>query len=292
MSRSAVAESPQNLCHCIHDSIKPRSDSVNQQFNYLISHLQITFSWLPVWSAAWFFFFPPLCAVELDFYLPAAYIPWRKRKLIHEVPICIKCRNICHKILVGGLKHQEIVPLIICLNTIEFCFCQQELWARVFEEAEKREFAQRRHILTVTWNEWSVTWRRLTQTLSNELCPRISKCPVPSDTRFFCKDRSYKGMRWFNQHPAVAYNTQQLFFVRLQAMNDPCTRANIRKCSLCSAGLSFGFGLGNQIKNPEEKLSLSQIRKNFILILCVYIMHDYNHKYQVERPIHSYRIHK
>lgn len=69
-------------------------------------------------------FFFSLCAVELDFYFPAAYIPWRKRKLIHEVPICIKCRNICHKILVGGLKHQEILPLIICFNTIEFCFCQ------------------------------------------------------------------------------------------------------------------------------------------------------------------------
>lgn len=70
-------------------------------------------------------------------------------------------------------------------------------------------------------------------------------------------------------------------------MNDPCSRANIRKGSLCSAGLNFGFGLGNQIKNLEEKLSVSQIRKNFILFLCVYIMHDYNHKYQVEQPIHS-----
>lgn len=74
-----------------------------------------------------FFFLFSLCAVELDFYFPAAYIPWRKRKLIHEVPICIKCRNICHKILVGGLKNQDTVPPIICLNTMEFCFCQQEL---------------------------------------------------------------------------------------------------------------------------------------------------------------------
>lgn len=79
-----------------------------------ISHLQLVFSQLPVWSVAWFFFFPSLCAVELDFYFPAAYIPRRKGKLIHEVPICIKHRNICHKILVGGLKHQEILPLIIC----------------------------------------------------------------------------------------------------------------------------------------------------------------------------------
>ena len=78
-----------------------------------ISHLRLAFSRLPSWSVAWFLFFP-LRAVELDFYFPAAYIPRRKGKLIHEVPICIKHRNICHKILVSGWKHQEILPLIVC----------------------------------------------------------------------------------------------------------------------------------------------------------------------------------
>lgn len=286
-------QSPQNLYYRIHDFIKPRSDPEKQQFNYLISHLQIAFSRLPAWSAAWgcFFFPSPLCAVELDFYFPAAYIPWRKRKPIHEVPICIKYRNICHRILVGGLKHQEIVPLIICLNTIEFCFCQRELWARVFEEAEKREFAQRKH--SYYYSKRVIGYVTPSHTNTQEWAlPRISTCPVPSDSRFFCKYRSYKGMWWFNQHPVVVYNTQQHFFVKPHAMNDPRSRDNIRKCSLYSAGLSFGFGLENQIKNLEEKLSVSQIRKNFILFLCVYIIHDYNHKYQVKQTVHSYRTHK
>lgn len=113
-----------------------------------------------------FFFFPLLCAVELDFCFPAAYIPWRKRKLIHEVPICIKCRNICHKILVGGLKHQEIVPLIICLNTIEFCFCQQELSEGVWGGREKRVCSEKTY--SYYYLKWVIAYMTPSHTNTQE----------------------------------------------------------------------------------------------------------------------------
>lgn len=54
-------------------------------------------------------------------------------------------------------------------------------------------------------------------------------------------------------------------------MNDPCSKANIRKCSICSAGLSFGFGLGNQIKKSQGKIiCLSDEEKFHSVSVCIY----------------------
>lgn len=53
----------------------------------------------------------------------------------------------------------------------------------------------------------------------------------------------------------------------------------------------FWFQFRESKKKFKEDLSVSQIRKIFILFLYVCIMHVYSHKYQVKQPIRSYRTH-
>lgn len=95
-----------------------RGDPRSQQYSHLTARVPLACSRLPVWSVAFalfFFFLSPSCPSELDSYFPATCIPQRKGKLIHEVPICIKHRNICHGLPVRGASiRSETLRLVVC----------------------------------------------------------------------------------------------------------------------------------------------------------------------------------
>lgn len=118
--------------------------------------------------------------------------------------------------------------------------------------------------------------------------PRSANAPFHLKS-VLCTYRSFKGTRWFNRRPAVAYNA--FFRLNFPQWMIRGSRANIGKCSICSAGLSFDFGLGNQIKKSQGRLICVLDQENFHSV-STYIRHVSNHKYQVEQPICLYRIRK
>lgn len=162
---------------------------------------------------------------------------------------------------------------------------------RVFEGAEKRGSDHRRRYYLKRATSYVVPshWFMCT----NELCPGIRNAPFHSVSALF-RCCSYKGVSLLNQSPADAGNAQQLSVVavKLFAVNDPWWHGWQQKAAGLQCSLEFWFQLWESKKNTKKDLSVSQIRNIFSLFLYVYIMHVYDHKYQVERPICSHRMYK
>lgn len=190
-----------------------RSDPRNQQYNYFNPQPRLACSQLPVWSAAWFIF---TSCRGAGFLFSSCIYSTEERKTkawssyLHKEQKHLS-QDSCWRIEASGDAAGDHLPLII-LNSFSAIGA---LIKGVRGGREKREFDQRRHILTFTQNEWSVTWCCLSLSHTHS---ETSSAPGSANAPFhltlvLCEYRSDKGTQWFNQHPAysVAYNAQHLF---------------------------------------------------------------------------------